>query len=297
MNEKSSWLKVFARVLIGALVISAILIFLALNVVGYQLGQSYMQPPRVSATGGVLRQNATDFQTIELTAEDGIKLRAFYTTPQNGAMILVAHGHAGTIPEDIYLMLANHGYGVLAWEFRAHGQSGGDFTSLGYYEVQDMKAALDFALAQPGVDHVGAWGGSMGAVTSILAAARYSEIEAVVADSAFDTLEGVFEVRVPYPLLRPFIRFYAELRTGVGLHDIRPVDQIGKISPRPVFLIQGLADYSIPHQSAQNLFNAAGEPRYIWEGENADHLRMYNKYTAEYEARVIEFFDRALLGK
>ena len=297
LYRKSSFLKALARVLIRALLISLILVFIAMNIAGYQLGQSYMRPSRVSAKGDTLRENGTEFQIVELTAEDEIKLRAFYTPPQNGAMILVAHGHAGTIPEDIYSMFASHGYGVLAWEFRAHGESEGDFTSIGYYEVLDMKAALDYALAQPGVKHIGAWGGSMGGATSILAAARYPEIEAVVSDSSFDTLEGTFEVRVPYPLLRPFIRFYGEWETGLSLDLVRPVDEIGRISPRSIFIIQGLADYSIPHQSAQNLFEAAGEPKYIWEGEKAYHMNMYHKYPEDYEALVIDFFNDAILGK
>jgi fermentation-respiration switch protein FrsA (DUF1100 family) len=287
------WLNLF-----GATVVSLLVAALALALwLAYQQTQSYLRPPRVIASGDLLNANNIEYQVIDLTTEDGIKLRAFYTPSQNGAVILVAHGHAGTIPQDMYSMFASHGYGVLAWEFRAHGESGGDYTSLGYYEVRDMKAALDYALLQPGVDHVGAWGGSMGAVTSIFAASKYPQIEAVVSDSAFDTLEGVFEVRVPYPLLRPFIRFFAEMETGLSVDKIRPVDEIGKISPRPVFLIQGLADYSIPHKSAENLFAAAGEPKYIWQGEKADHLWMYHRYTEEYEARVIEFFDKALLEK
>jgi fermentation-respiration switch protein FrsA (DUF1100 family) len=251
----------------------------------------------VTATGEMLRANGIDFETISLTTEDEITLRAFYVSPKNGAVILVAHGHGGTIPEDMVLLFVKHGYGVLAWDFRAHGESGGDFTSIGYYEVLDMKAALDFALAQPGVTHVGVWGGSMGAATAIRAAARYPQIEAVVADSSFDTLEGVFRVRVPYPILRPFIQFYAEMETGVSLEDVRPVDEIGKIGPRSVFIIQGLGDYSIPHESAQRLFEAAGEPKCIWEGAVAGHLTMSAVYAEEYEARVIEFFELALFGK
>jgi fermentation-respiration switch protein FrsA (DUF1100 family) len=284
------WLNLFSAVIISILIA---LLFLVLWI-SYRQTQGYLHPTRVIASGDLLRANNVEYQTIELTAEDGIKLRAFYTPSQNGVVILVAHGHAGTIPEDIYLMFASHGYGVLAWDFRAHGESGGDFTSLGYYEILDMKVALDFALAQPDVKHVGAWGGSMGGATAIRAAASYPQIEAIVLDSSFDTLEGVFKVRVPYPVLRPFIRFFAELETGRSLDDVRPVDEIGKISPRSVFIIQGLRDYSIPHESAKRLFAAAGEPKYIWEGEKADHLQMYHQYTVDYEVRVIDFFDEYL---
>ena len=121
---------------------------------------------------------------------------------KNGAVILVAHGYGDKRAEDFYALFASHGYGVIAWDFRAHGESEGDFSSLGYYETLDAKAALDFALAQPGVEHVGAWGGSMGAVTMIRATAQYPEIEALVADSPYATLEDEMDLRVPFPIMR-----------------------------------------------------------------------------------------------
>lgn len=296
-NNKFSGKGFWARVVGRAFLISVIGIFILTNLAAYRLAQNALHPVRLIATGDTLRANGIDFTTVSLTAEDGIALHAFYTPSRNGAIILAAHGHGGTIDESIYSLFARHGYGVLAWNFRAHGESGGDFTSLGYYEVLDVKAALDFVLAQPGVEHIGIWGGSMGAVTAIRAAARYPQIEAVVADSAFDTLQGVFQVRIPFPILQPFVRFYTELETGLRMDDVRPLDEIASISPRTIFIIQGLNDYYIPNQSAQNLFAAAGEPKSIWEGEGAGHLRMYATYPDEYETRVIGFFDMALLGR
>ena len=88
---------------------------------------------------------------MELVTEDNVRLSAWYTPPQNGALILVAHGYGDKRTEHYYTLFASHGYGVIAWDFRAHGTSEGNFSSLGYYEVLDARAALDFALAQPGV--------------------------------------------------------------------------------------------------------------------------------------------------
>lgn len=258
---------------------------------------AYLHPPRVSSSGDFLHASGTLYQEVELLTEDGIPLYAWYTPPRNGALILIGHGQGGSIPEDLYALFARRGYGVLAWEFRAHGRSGGDFTSIGYYETLDAKAALDFALARPEVEHVGAWGGSMGAATLIRAAARYPAIEAVVSDSGFDTLEDQFLRRIPYPALRLLMQSIAEAETGSRLAWVRPVDDIARISPRPVYIIQGLRDSAIPPDSAQRLFDAAGEPRFLWLGEDAYHMNMYAKYPEEYEERVIGFFDRYLLGK
>ena len=45
----------------------------------------------------------------------------------------------------------------------------------------------------------------MGAVTMILAAAQYPEIEALIADSPFVTLEEEMNLRVPIPSMRSLI--------------------------------------------------------------------------------------------
>jgi fermentation-respiration switch protein FrsA (DUF1100 family) len=265
--------------------------------VSYQQANGYLHPARHIASGALLQANGIEYQDVELTTEDHVKLSAWYTPPKNGAVILIAHGYGDKRMEDIYALFASHGYGVVAWDFRAHGKSAGEFSSLGYYEVLDVKAALDFALAQPGVTHIGAWGGSMGAVTMIRATARYPAIDALVADSPYATLKDEMDVRVPIPVLRWLIQFFAERESGVTPDMVRPIDDIAHISPRPVFLIQGLRDGMVPLDSAQRLYNAAGEPRQLWEENGVPHLNMYAYYKTEYTKRVLEFFDLYLLKK
>jgi len=257
-----------------------------------------MHPQPLPPSGGdLLREDNIPFQEVDLTTSDGVRLAAWYTPPQNGALILVAHGYGDRRPEDFYRLFAEHSYGVLAWDFRGHGASGGGLVTLGYSEVLDVEAALEFALVQPEVEHIGGWGGSMGAVTMIRSAARNPEIEALVVDSPFATLEDEFDLRVPYPLLNPLIRFFAERETGLSFDLVRPVDDIEQISPRPVFIIQGMADKMVPLDSAQRLYDAAGEPRQLWTEPDAPHLNMYPYYRTRYTKRVIKFFDTYLLKK
>ena len=265
--------------------------------VSYQQTNDYLHPPRQFASGELLQANGIEFQEVELTTEDNVKISAWYTPPRNGSLILVAHGYGGSRTEHYHALFASHGYGVLSWDFRAHGQSEGEFSSLGYYETLDAKAALDFALAQPGVEHIGAWGGSMGAVTMIRATAQYPEIEALVADSPFATLEDEMDLRVPFPMMRALIRFFAERKAGITVDAVRPVDDIALISPRPVFLIQGMGDTMIPLNSAERLYDAAGKPRQLWTENDVPHLNMYAFYKERYTKRVIKFFDEYLLKK
>jgi fermentation-respiration switch protein FrsA (DUF1100 family) len=129
----------------------------------------------------------------------------------------------------------------------------------------------------------------------IRAAAQYPAIEALVADSPFVTLEEEMNLRVPFPVMRSLIRFFAERASGVTVDRVRPVDDIARISPRPVFLIQGMGDGMIPLDSAQRLYEAAGEPRQLWTEAEVPHLNMYAFYKTRYTKRVIKFFDEYLL--
>lgn len=287
----------WARLILAAILALFLVAVGAVIGVSYQRTMGYLHPARNIASGDLLKANGIEFQDIELVTEDGIKLSAWYTPPQNGAVILIAHGYGDKRAEDFHVLFASHGFGVIAWDFRAHGKSGGEFSSLGYYETLDAKAALDFALAQPGVEHVGAWGGSMGAVTMIRATAQYPKIEALIADSPFATLEEEMDLQVPFPIMRSLIHFFAERETGVNPDLVRPVDDIGLISPRPVFIIQGMGDGMVPRDSAQGLYDAAGEPRQLWVENDVPHLNMYAYYKTRYIKQAIKFFDQYLLGK
>lgn len=277
------------------LTLFAVLCILFITVCAVEVN-SILHPPRIVPQGKTLRKFDIPYQSIELVTEDGVHLAAWYTPPRNGAVILLAHGFGDYRPEWVYEMLARTGYGVLAWDARAHGESGGEISTIGYLEVLDVKSALDYALAQPGVRHVGAWGGSMGAVTIIRAAAEYPQIEAIFVDSPFASLDDELDYLIPYPLLNPLAKILAQLETGVHIRDVSPLEAIARISPRPVFIVQGLADTVAPPDSGQRLYNAAGEPKILWEEENVPHLQMFLDNPRRYKRRLIEFFDSWLLG-
>lgn len=272
----------------------ALTFFLLVAYVSNRWAQSHRHPARFIPQGRLLVENHIPFENIELTTSDGVKLAVWYTPPQNGAVILAAHGYNGNRPEDMYVMFARNGYGVLAWDFRAHGASGGETSSLGFYEQLDAEAALTYALSQPEVEHVGAWGGSMGAATMILAAAKHPEIEAVVSDSAFPSLEEVIRINTPIRMMQPFVLFFAEQQGGFDLEQVSPVDAIANISPRPVFIIDGWDGAAIAMNSPYRLFDAAHDPKQLWAEEGVPHLGTYGFDPLEYERRVVGFFDEHL---
>ena len=277
--------------------VASILALTALTLLaGYAEVDNILRPPRNIPQGKTLRKYNIPYQNVELVTEDGIRLAAWYTPPKKGAVILVAHGFGDQRPEWVYEMLARKGYGVLAWDARAHGESGGEISTVGYLEILDVKAALDFALSQPEVKHIGGWGGSMGAATLIRAAAEYPEIEALFVDSSFASMEDEFDYLVPYPILNPLAKFLAEIRTGISLDDVSPVNVIASISPRPIYIVHSSADKVAPPDAGQVLYEAAREPKFLWLEEGVPHQQIFLSDPQRYKKRLIGFFDEWLLG-
>jgi len=278
---------------VKAILILAVLI----TTVGFAEVNNALHPPRITPPGNTLRKFNISYQSLDLITEDGVRLSAWYTPPRKGVVILLAHGYGDNRPEWIHAILAKKGYGIMSWDARAHGESDGEISTIGYLEVLDVKAALDYVLAQPGVEHVGAWGGSMGGATLIRAAATFPEIEALFIDSSFASLDDEFDFLVPYPIVNPLAKYIAQIETGVNINEINPLKDIALISPRPVYIVHGTGDTVAPPDAGQKLYDAAGEPRYLWEAENVRHLMIYLDNPGRYQRRLLGFFDEWLLGK
>jgi fermentation-respiration switch protein FrsA (DUF1100 family) len=71
-----------------------------------------------------------------------------------------------------------------------------------------------------------------------------------------------------------------------------PLDAIGQIAPRPILLMQGSADDTVPPNDVQVLFDHAREPKSIWIGEGAGHCQLREKYQQQYRQHVLDFLTR-----
>ncbi len=256
----------------------------------------YLHPPRHTSVPETLpAAYGVAYRDLILQATDGITLAAWYVPPRNGCVILQAHGYGGRRDALMTARLAQAGYGVLAWDFRAHGASGGSISTLGGAELHDAEAALAYVRAQPDVTCIAAWGESMGGVVLIRLAARHPDVVALVSDSAFPSLEEMLQHAIHPPLLRLPMRLLAELRTGIRFRDVRPVDEIVRVVPRPVLIIHGTADTVTPPGAAQQLCAAAGQACTLWLVPQAEHVAARATLPEVYYARVLDFLDAALL--
>lgn len=247
------------------------------------------------------------FEDVTVTSVDGLELVGWFIPSHNGAVIILQHGYKSTREELLNEaeMLYRHGYGLLLTTVRAHDYSEGEMITFGMYEVQDMDAWYQYLLTRADIDanRIGMLGNSFGGMLAIQYTAQNQNIKAVVADSAFSSLDDTVSTSVTYftdlPAFpfAPLIVYWAERETGFKTEDIDATKWIAQISPRPVFLMQGGADVVISANSGQRLYDAAGEPKELWFEPDLGHVDFDSEMADEFERRVVEFFDHYLLDK
>ena len=244
------------------------------------------------------------YRDVEFASADGITLRGWYLPSRNGAAIIAGHGIGGSRLLEPAEILSRHGYGVLSFDWRAHGESDGELCTFGYYEVRDVEGALAWLGEQADVDpeRIGMLGESMGAVAAIRAAAALPGIRAVVADSAYPDLEeGIGNIwrgtGLPAFPFVPLQIAIGEWRTGLELDAMQPLEDVAAISPRPILILAGGKDPVTGDDAGQRYYEAAGEPKELWFEPEMGHVSFCKVVPEEYEQRVVEFFDAALLGE
>lgn len=236
---------------------------------------------------------------VRLVAADSTILRGWYVPSRNRAAVILAHGWGGVrthlLPEA--RALARAGYGVLLFDWRAHGESGGTRTTWGVEEQQDLEAAIRNVAARPDVDpqRIGALGFSMGGMVVAQVAERDPRLRGVMIQGAFSSLED--EMRHDeghWGWWSGAVGVWTLRAAGIPIDRERPIDHLCRISPRPFAIVVGEVDHDLPVSVAQRMFTAACAPKELWIIPGADHLSYAARAGPDYGRRVVAFFDGAL---
>jgi hypothetical protein len=235
-------------------------------------------------------------ENVSFTTEDGLELRGWYIPSRNGAAVISFPGRKGT--QGPARVLARHGYGVLLFDRRGEGESDGEPNAVGWGGYRDVDAAVEFLRAR-GIDpaRIGGIGQSVGGEMMLEAAARSDGLKAVVSEGA-----GIRSTREASQRADASLLENAGLAlqfAGVRLLSNEPVppdltDVVGKISPRPVLLIHAAEGGQGGEELNARYFAAAREPKERWAVRSGGHVGSQRAQPAEFERRVVGFFDDAL---
>lgn len=281
---------------------SCLIGMLFIQYVAYPYFASYghSHPKRLAVCCETPADRGLSYEEIAFTSIDSLTLRGWYIPSKNKGAIILMHGLAANrlMMLDIATILARHDYGVLLFDLRAHGESEGDVMPYGGPEAEDVRGAVTFLQNRPDVDpeRIGVMGWSLGAQVGILAAATTSEIKAVVADgpgaTGFEDWppprtfgEGLY---VPFDFVYyQVLPWHTGVREPLSLRKALP-----QIAPRPILLITGS---DLEQHRLEYLFEATRHPKSLWVIPEVGHLGGWNARPQEYEEKIINFFDQAIL--
>jgi len=232
---------------------------------------------------------------------DGVQIAAWHIPAEGDRALILVHGINGCRncmmgnASSFISEMHRRGYSILMLDLRGHGASGAAYTTFGLRERRDIEGGVDWLRARgfaPG--RIGLYGVSLGAASSVGAAADEPAIAALVIDSAFADVYSVIEQQLPLPgFLVPSTVFFGQFLVGEDVRRARPVDEIARIAPRPVLIIHAAGDDYIPVAHAQRLA-AAYPAAQLWVVQARGHVSAYRRNSRTYIERVADFFDAAL---
>jgi uncharacterized protein len=241
-------------------------------------------------------------ENVTFTTSDGLTLHGWYIPSRNGAAVVDFPGRLGT--QAHARMLARHGYGVLLFDRRGEGRSEGGGNMLGWGGDKDIIAAVDWLKRRPDVDpdRIGGIGLSVGGELMLEAAAKDPDLAAVVSDGAGARQFWEDEKALPGAGFWAMSPAFALLSASVGVFsDTAPpeslFDLVPRIAPRPLLFIYAPDGGNATEVLTPDYARIAGPDASLWTVQDAPHIKAIQTAPAEYERRVVAFFDEALLKR
>ena len=249
---------------------------------------------------GWMAETSLDFREVTFKSRDGLTLFGRFVRSKNHATILLLHplNSAGNNMLLYAEFLAKAGYGVFMIDLRAHGSSDGDTSTYGLREADDVAGAVDYLLSRLDVNgqKIGALGISLGAQAALRGALKTDCLRALVLEglgpatlSDHGGRPGSLQRWINYPFNWIYYHVYEFM---IGGRDTSVTEVIGKLAPRPILLIAS-AEKDIYFNRL--FFQAASEPKELWELPNGEHGAAILQDSHAYIQRVVQFFDQALL--
>jgi pimeloyl-ACP methyl ester carboxylesterase len=210
-----------------------------------------------------------------LVTEDGVPIDAVHLPGDGRVAFVLAHGFTLNWQRPSVWRVAsrlNRLGGVIAFDFRGHGRSGG-VSTLGDQEIKDLDVALRYA-RELGYERIVTVGFSMGASVVLRHAGLRGGADAVVSVSgpgrwyyrgtlAMRKVHWAVENRAGRLVARKFLN----TRISEGRWDpvpVPPADAAARIAPTPLLIVHGERDEFFPADHAEQLFEAAHQPKELW---------------------------------
>lgn len=273
----------------------------------YAKSSEILQPLRKGALAHTPDQYKLAHEVVEFATADGVRLKGWFIPAsggESGRSIIFCHGwgsNRGEMLRDTWF-LAEQGFNLLYFDFRASGESKGSVSSVGYLESRDFDAAYEFLKNNRphAAEAVGVFGTSMGGSVAIFAAAKYPELACLLAENTFLSYNKVVanwswrRLKTPYFPLVWLTLFFVRRKLKADAEPYSPLYNAGKVTV-PAMFINGDNDDLVPVHDAEQVFGLCGsEKKQMWMIAGASHAKCAEVGGEVYRTKVSAFFGEFL---
>ncbi len=196
------------------------------------LGSLYVQQLSSADFPNVIALSQRTDLTMRMA--DGIYIDARWYLPSSGAprgVVVFTHGFSGwkeAFLNHLRLFLEND-WAVLAYDMRGHGRSSPSLVSYGAHEADDLVMVWEEARHRAASLPLTAYGVSMGAAVTLLAAERLQDCKLVIVESPFADVGAMMRTRLPATVLPMAL---AVARIGAGFDPMAIIPASARL-PQP----------------------------------------------------------------
>ena len=215
-------------------------------------------------------------KALTLVTDDGVAIDAVHLPGEGDVGFVVAHGFTLSWQHGAVWKVASRlqeAGGVVSFDFRGHGRSGG-LSTLGDKEIDDLDVAVRYA-RELGYQRVATVGFSMGGSVVLRHAALRGGVDAVISVSGpgrwyyrGTTAMRRVHLAAERRLGRAFTKYALNTRIspeGWPTPDpMPPAEAASRISPTPLLIVHGDQDIYFPPDHGRQLYDAAREPKELW---------------------------------
>ena len=222
----------------------------------------------------------------------------FFPGFRGAPTIVLCHGYESSRGELLTLVsaLQDHQYNVFIFDFAAHGANAG-ISTLGYREVEEVRAAVDLLAARNDVNPAlfGMWGYNLGAYAALREAENDKRIRALVLDSVYDQPSQMVKVGVErnglggFPLMVRSAQFSFAYLNYAHRDDPPLSGKLIAMTGVPTLYVQALDDPELAETTRQ-MFLKAPEPREQAIIPHGNFVGLNDEDKRTYENRVVSFF-------
>jgi pimeloyl-ACP methyl ester carboxylesterase len=248
-------------------------------------------------------------ENVTFSSADGVELHGWWVPAADprGTVVMV-HGLNRTRIEMVKKVPFVHErrWNALLFDLRHHGASGGEATTFGVHERDDVRAAADLSRERP-PGPVVLWGVSLGGASSVLAAAEDPGVAGVICDSSFRDLRDTVAHHIK--LFRGFrwwlsivpawpvtdeVLFWMGRRGGFDTGAADVLAAAGLLNGRPALFVANSEDRRVPKEIAFELAEAAGPRSEVLIVPGKSHGGAWRNGTAAYREAAATVLDAAV---